>query len=550
MGTVVSYLPGRATGASVSHLTNLPPELLGQILEYLTPDQPEVGDTRPVSYDKLIPGEIWYDITRNRRALRSLCLASRGLCTIAQPILYRIINILDEEGMLLLFRTLTENPALGQSARYLSCHLTLTRLGVVRELKKAINRLANTFRPDLTMLGLKYPEVRRAVEALLVSLPSLSTQNGDFDDIPQMLLFYITTFLTRLDTLMLQTPICDDHAEYTALFERFMNPPSFGRPLHQIKTLLLQGDPELLMHFEGNNCDCEVPELWGVQARRYWPMFNGLPSLTTVEVCTDDGVWSNIRHRRPDGTRPPYLENITHLYLHNSVCSPRDLHHVLVNAPNLATLYMTPRRYPEPYFDPEAEGIDEHEESFDAALRLRPRQLRHLDVAWYDCVGQESLIGSGGRLASLPDLVCLEKLCIQLAVLYGTDPDELLTPISSLLPPNLVELTLEEWWWENLDAFDGLSDWNLPQKMAHYRSKSEYRDQALKILSDFGENCNTTMPKLKKVTFQTKFLWTWKMDGLATTHSHFEHVKALFKTRGVAFEVDEDQSGAITDSVD
>jgi hypothetical protein len=489
----------------------------------------------------------------------------------AQPLLYRVISILDEEGMLLLYRTLIENPALGEYARYLSCHLTLTRLNVVREMKKAMTRLVKTFRPDHSMLSDRYPAVHRALQVLLAALPTLGAQIGDFDDVPQILLFYVVSFLKKLETFMLQVPICDDHPEYTALFEKFasssltwmrigieagqgpvvlVDNPSVGvQPLQHVKTLLLQGDPELLTHFEGNSCDCEIPELWGVQSRRYWPLFNALPSLSTLEVSTDDGVWNNIRHRRPDGNRPPYLERIKHLYLHNSISTPRDLHHILINAPNLVTLYMTPRRDPEPYLDPEAEDMDEHPESLDSALMQRKRQLRHLDIAWYDCSGNESLIGPEGRLSSLPHLACLEKLCVQLAVLYGTEPANLLMPIVDLLPPALVELTLEEWWWENIDTYDELYTWTPAQRAAHYQSKSEYRAQAIAILSRFAEDCGDKMRKLKKVTFQTKFLWTWKMEGYVTTASHFEQVKTSFEKRGVVFEVDEDQSGAISDSV-
>lgn len=562
-------------------LTDLPPELLHQILEYLIPEFPEVGDTRPVSYDKLAPEEPWYDITRNRRALRSLCLTSRQLFAVARPLLYRVISILDEEGMLLLFRTLTERPAIGECTRYLSCHLTLTRLNVVREMKRAMMRLVNTFRPDQPMLKEEYPAVHSALTVLLAALPFLSASGGDFDDVPQILLFYIASFMKKLETFMLQVPIFDDHPEYAALFEKFAPssllpavrvgpageaaPVPFisvdnfcatgERPLQYVKTLLLQGDPELLMHFEGDSCDCEMPELWGVQVHHYYPLFTALPSLTTLEVSSDDGVWNQIRHRRPDGSPPPYLERIKHLYLHNSIAFPRDLHHILANAPDLVTLYMTPRRDPEPFFEDGLEGMDEHPESLDAALtQQRPRQLlRHLDIAWYDCGGIEALIGPEGRLASLPRLARLEKLCVQLCVLYGDDPATLLTPMADLLPPNLVELTLEEWWWENVDTFDEMFGWTPQQRAAHYQSKGEYRAQAMAILARFATDCGADggrkMPRLRKVTFQTKFLWTWRLDGYVAAESHFEGVRRLFAGCGIEFRVEEDQSECIAESV-
>ncbi|OIW32885.1 hypothetical protein CONLIGDRAFT_155170 [Coniochaeta ligniaria NRRL 30616] len=564
------------TGLSVSRLTNLPQELLDQILECLVPDQPELGDTRPVSFEKMIVGEAWYDITLSRRALLSLCLTSRDMYKLAQPLLYRVISLLDEESIVLLCRTYSETPALGKHARYLSCHLTLTRSNVISEIKKSLGRLVRTFQPDHLILSRHYPATFSAVNILYTALSVISAAGDSVDDVPQIILFLVASFMTKLETILLQVPICDDHADYISLSERFADshlnlmglgsesgpvPPistemlnAIERPFQHVKTLLLQGDPELLTHFEGDNCNCELPELWGVQTNRYWPVFDALPSLSTIEVSADDGVFTNRRHARPDGTRPPYLERIRHLYLHDSVATPRDLHHVLVNAPNLTTLYMTPRRDPELWPDEEGEGMDEHPESLDAALRRRPRQLRHLDIAWYDCQGNEPFIGPGGRLASLPRLTCLEKLCVQLAVLYGVDPVNLLTPLVALLPPNIAELTLEEWWWENITVYDGLYEWTSAQKVAHYQGKSEYRAQALAILSRFAEDCGGggggSMPNLRRVTFQTKFLWTWQLEGYVSTESHFGRVRELFAGRGVVFEVDEDRSGTLPDVVD
>jgi hypothetical protein len=540
---------------------DLPPELLQQILECLVPDCPEVGDTRPVSFDKLTPEEPWYDMKRNRRALRSLCLASRSLCAMAQPLLYCVISILDEEGMVLLFRTLTERPGIGESARYLSCHLTLTQLEVIREMKRVMTRQIKSFHSNDRLLKEQFPAVHAALNVMVTALPFLNTSTGEFDEVPQILFFYIASFTKRLETLLLQVPVCDDHPEYTALFEKFyqanqlrLKAPTgdsiFGEPpLQHLKTLLLQGDPELLMHFEGDNCDCDIPDLWGCQARRYHPLYEALPSLTTLEVSSDDGVWDNMRHRRPDGTRPPYLERIRHLYLHNSIAYPRDLHHILINAPNLTTLYMTPRRDPEPYPDEEAAGMDEHPESLDAAL-MQPRarqQLRHLDIAWFDCTEHTNLIGASGRLTSLPALVNLDKLCIQLCVLYGTgDPTTLLTPMASLLPPNLSELTLEEWWWDSVPTYDVMPGWTPAERVRHYQGRAEYRAQAIAILSRFAADTRgaegRTMPRLRRVTFQTKFLWTWRLDGFVSAESHFGAVAGLFAERGVEFRVQEDES--------
>lgn len=539
---------------AVTRLTDLPPEIICQILELLVPDPPELGDTRPVAYNQLVPAETWYTITRNRRALRQVCLTGRSLCVIAQPLLYRVISIVDEEGMLLLFRTLTERPDMGRSVRYFSCHLTLTRLEVVREMRKAMIRRLKTFQPDAAMLTHSYPDMFGALRALLSAWPFLHTSAGDLQDVPQILLFYVVSLMTKLETLMLQVPICDDHHEYSALFERLAKPE--GPPfLRHVQTLLLQGDPELLMHFESDSCDCEIPELWGVQARRYHPLYNVLPNLTTLEVSCDDGVWDSILPRRRNDSGLVYLDNITELYLHDSIALPRDLNHILKNAPNLVTLYMTPRREPGPFIDPDIEDMDEHPESLDAALAKHAKHLRHLDVAWHDCAGNEALIGPEGRLTNLPRLPRLDKLCVQLCVLYGTDPAVLLTPIADLLPPNLVELTLEEWWWDNVDTFDEMFGWSSAQRAAHYQTRSGYRAQAVAILSRFAADCKGNehgvkkMPRLKNVTFQTKCLWTWRLDGYVATESHFAAVKRDFAEAGIEFNIDEDQSDYLVDPV-
>lgn len=546
---------------SVSRLTTLPAELLGQILEHLVPEPPEVGETRPVGYDKLLPGEPWFDFTRSRRALRSLCLTSHGLRNLSQPLLYRRIAILDEEGMLLLFRTLSERPTFGNLTRYLSCHLTLTSEAVILETRRVLGRVLRTFQTDMDALGQENRRVRKAMMALLAAFPRLKTREGDFDEMPQMLLYYVLTFMQALDTLLLQIPICDDDPEYVALFDRLSHGDPWtgtrlgggvasaasgdgeagqGQPLQNVRTLLLQGDPELLLYFESDDCRCETPETWGVQARRYWPLFEAIPNLTTLEVSEDDGFWNNVRRRRTNGSRPPYLSGIKHIYLHNSITFPNDLHIILNNAPSLQTLYMTPRRDNHDFIPPpEVFEVEAHPQAFDAALLKRRAKLRHLDVAWFDLRAYLDLLGPEGRLSSLPQLTRLEKLCIQLATLYGTDSANLSIPLVDLLPHSLVELTLEEWWWEDSDILATMEIWTRADQARLYGSKGEYRAKALGVLSRFAMECPERMPKLRKVTFLTKIPWAWKMDGYVSMEAHFEETRDLFRSRGIEFLADE-----------
>lgn len=541
----------------------LPPEILILILEWLVPQAPEIGETRPVSYDKLMPGEPWYDFTRCRRALWSLCLVSRRYADLAKPLLHRVVALLDEDGLFLFFRTLVEAPTIGQLTRHFGVHLTLTRDSAIRETRRAVGRLLRTFRPASEPANLMLP-IAKALEVMELSLPRLSTSAGDFDDVPQVIVAFILMFLTKLTTLLLQVPICDDHPEYTALFLKIQNARSYflaaaahpehardPLPFDTIESLMLQGDPELLEHFEHEECDCEIPEVWGSQPRRYYPMFECFPRLHTLEVSTDDGAWSNILDEgssflNGDTTNLPYLKGIRHLYIHNSVACPRNLHQVLFNAPDLETLYMTPRRDDDFYRGPPENSSSAHPQALDLALANHARNLRHLDVAWYDVSGFESLIGADGRLGSLPQLARLEKLCIQLAVLYGTSPAASLhIPLAELLPPNLVELTLEDWWWHNTDTFDDMEHWTARDKLAHYHNQRDYRRLAVQMLEQFAKDCKSRLAKLKKVMLLVKIPYTWVVEDGIEIGFHFAQAKKLFKNSGVEFLVEE--SEGVTD---
>ncbi|KAK5659747.1 hypothetical protein OQA88_958 [Cercophora sp. LCS_1] len=535
-------------------LEMLPAELLSAVLEHLVPQRPEIGETRPVSYDKLVPGEAWYDFTRSRRALWSLCLVSRSFYAMARPLLYHTMAITDEECMFLLLRTLTDDPSHGQWTRFLSVHVTLTRESVVREMRRAVGRHLRSFRParePRVIMDL----INRALDVMTVTLPAINTSAGDFDEVPQVIMAFILMFLVNLDTLLLQVPICDEHNDYTALFYKLRNVSGhFNKPdtdqslapLRKIHTLLLQGDPDLLNHFEHEDCNCEFPEVWGCQASQYHPLFEILPALTTLEVSTDDGSWSNLMIDDIgfflSGGVPPaaYLKGIKHIYLHNSIACPQNLYHVLLNAPNLETMYMDPRKDDILERGPPDEGTEADEEALDVALTKYAKNLRRLDVAWFDAGGYETLIGPEGRLASLPELTKLEQLSIQLAVLYGTQPITVLeTPLADLLPPNLVELTLDDWWWKSNHAFDRMPGWSAVQKVNHYRAQKEYRNMATQMLENFAVDSREKLPRLKKVMLLCRIPWTWMIEDAVEIDTHFVETKALFAARGVEFLVEE-----------
>lgn len=536
-------------------LEAMPPEILALILECLVPQPPEIGETRPVAYDQLMVDEPWFDFTRCRRGLYSVCLVSRSFAAAARPLLYRVIAVWDETAMVLLFRTLCQKPHYGLWTRYLSCHLTLTSESVIRETRRAITRhLAGSVQvPDSGVLA---TTARHFLMSLWSTLPQMLLSEGGSDHLPQALLCFLLMFLTKLETLLLQVPICDDHQEYDVLCaqvgavkELFSAEPD-AAPFQNIHTLLLQGDPELLGHFEDEDCDCELPEVWGAQPRRYWSLFASFPRLTTLEVSTDDGVWTNtldepLRSFLEGGSPPPpFLAGIRHIFLHNSGASPRDLHQLLLNAPDLETLYMA--SHPDgpdcdDVLDDGGFGGEAHPEALDVALAQHAKRLRNLDVGWEDIAGFESLVGPDGRLTALAEMESLQTLCIQLALLYGTPAAVAEAPLVQLLPPNLVELALEDWWWPNADLLDQLPDWTAEDRVVHYQSQHRYRVNALRTLTEFARDVRTRLHRLERVVLLCKIPWTWVMEGAIPIDFHFESVKRAFGEQGVEFSVSCDE---------
>jgi hypothetical protein len=527
-------------------LEAMPPEIIALILDCLVPPPPEIGDTRPVAYSQLMVDEPWFDFTRCRRGLHSLCRVSRRLSQMAFPLLYRVIAILDEKALVLLLRTLYNKPEYGLWTRYLSCHLTLSRESVIRDTRQLLVTYLSTFQPaPVEKVGTNV--TRDFMQLLRGYLPHMSVSEGDLDHVPQALLCFILMHLTRLEILMLQVPISDEDEDYDVLCSQanevaplFESDPT-ATPFQHVHTLLLQGDPELLAHFEGEDCDCEVPEVYGAQPRRYAPLFACLPKLTTLEISGDDGVWAPVDDElrailQAMGPLPPFLPNLRHIYLHDSFAFPGDLHYLLQNAPRLETLYMTPRPDSAAIRSPMLED-HAYPEALDIALAQHAKHLRNLDVSWEDLAGFESLIGPEGRLTALAQMTELHWLCIQMALLYGSPAAVLETPLVELLPPNLIELALEDWWWHSADLLDELPEWDAEDKVRHYQSQHLYRQSALRTLTQFARDVRTRLHRLRKVVLLCKIPWTWILEGGVAIEFHFENVKSLFLAQGVEFSV-------------
>ncbi|KAK4221427.1 hypothetical protein QBC38DRAFT_129991 [Podospora fimiseda] len=531
---------------------HLPPELLQQILECLVPQPPEAGETKPVAYDQMVEGEPWYDFIQNRRSLASFALASRACNNMVTPLLYRHVAIYDEISLVLFFRTLIEHPEYGEWTRFLSYHMTLTDAAVIREIRRAMSTYLPNMNPASEPRHLMHA-IKSALLGMETSLPRLQLRHGHFDEVPQALVNFTLMLCGRLDTLLLQVPICDEQLDYDALFSRmeaakthFQEYEPDRRLFSSIRTLLMQGDPELVRHLMHEKCDCEIPEIWGSQPRTYHKLLQCLPNLNSLEVTADDGVWN---HPLDDSgfwgneQTTPYLAGIRQVYLHASSSCPGNLYLLMKNAPDLETLYVDSR--PDELYVP-GPGLDfEHgdPQSFDVALKKFGKKLRELDVSFYDVTGNEGLIGPRGRLTQLASMKRLEKLCVQLGALYGAPAAAAELQMLDLLPPNLVELTLDDWWWAYAKKAKKMAKkWDDQQKIAHYKANAAYRTMAVKMLMLMAETVRTKMPKLQKVMLLCKIPWTWMLPGSEmTAESHFEGVTSAFESNGVKFLVECDE---------
>ncbi|KAK3399436.1 hypothetical protein B0T20DRAFT_409987 [Sordaria brevicollis] len=630
------------TTTTTTTLMDLPTELKNRILDYLTPIPPDISESCPEPYDKLVREDPWYDFTRRRSALRNLCLVSRFWASLARPYLYNTIAITSGAVLVLLFRTITENPQYSSWTRFLSCHLTLSNERVVRSTRVWLKRLLPTWRQVKGLM--------EYVAGYLTTLQVRTQASESYDeylDAPQGILAMIITTLSKLETLFLQVPAIEDDLDYFQLLsclrmalshfdtavgqkcrdyfasmyedEGLAELPSLRRepnaliPFQHLTTLLLQGDPSVedpttLDDDEDDDSEAgDLPEVFGVQIRHYDSLLRLLPALTTVEVSTDDGIFSLLElevdedHELTGGfydpdphSLPKKLIPAKHIYLHESIADPRNIGRILRHAPNLETLYMQPRRVDSFHRIPPQDSTVADDDCLDQALaKYGNTKLKHLDLNWFDCQGSEASIGVGGRLSTLPLLSRIEKLCLQLVLLYGDLPEgEIMmaqTHIADLLPPNLVELALEDWWWESLDDFDTFYRWSEAQRDTHYKEKEGYRRTVLVMLGDLaavsGKNSRPMdrmkggrkMHNLKKVRFFIRTLPTWippmqgqeqvnnednngngngngfdnngvtstipEGDGQDEKHvlGLFADIKEMFEKAGVEFEVELDQ---------
>ena len=170
---------------------------------------------------------------------------------------------------------------------------------------------------------------------VMADIASGTQRFGTF--VVQMLVMALFLVATRIETLLLQIPVSDEHDDYHFLFSE-LEGFKFGnadephldrdqpRPLERLETLLLQGDPEMIEYYDGLDEDASyLDETCAAHASVYRRLWLQVQTLKTLEVSGDDGLWENQDDPSGPGARTfwfmhdrPFLGNIRHIYLHNS----------------------------------------------------------------------------------------------------------------------------------------------------------------------------------------------------------------------------------------
>jgi len=102
----------------------------------------------------------------------------------------------------------------------------------------------------------------------------------------------------------------------------------------------------------------------------------------------------------------------------------------------------------------------------------------------------------------------LRLLRVQMALLYGK-PSAVVEMLQiGLLPPKLVELTLEDWWRANVKLLDQLSKWGSQERVRYYQTQHDYRVSVVRTLMEFARDVRQRLRKLKKVVFLCTIPWT------------------------------------------
>ncbi len=465
-------------GRVAPRLDTLPTEILAIILDHFALELPPYSSPTPLLHDRDRKHNLnkWEGKYFARlRTLRDLRLVSWAICHAATVALFRVVIIRTRREFVLFLRSLLESPHNGVHIRQLAIFVTLNDESVGRGIVKKINE-------DLK-LGTFKGEKAQQTKAMRFFLQKLKFMDADIKrpdgrgryyaaEVSELALFSILRATPFLDVLALQVPL------YTAAQHRWTGSKAGGRQFRPLWEILdtfkseaaeseadgshradvsvreLQLRPDYTEHVRCENEHRSHEARAGMFSQTdilnyrlglHRLLLDALPSLRSLKLasCSEISLIgaSSAGHIH---------RNIEDLHLHNTSEGPMGIAALLERTPSLRSLHV--RQRPKHKFDAETlndRGLEMEgkELNLSKALTMHADSLRELHLIFDYTFEYQYFVGPGQRLGSLPLLHRLEKLTIQLQLLFGhprrLDPDP---DLSELLPPNLVELTIRDDW--------------------------------------------------------------------------------------------------------
>lgn len=471
---------GRRDGPkSNARLDSLPAEINAAIYGHLTPDSlpfdsvtPRLQELSRRKDKTKWEGRYFEQISQ----LRDLRLVSRGVCHAVTPFFLKSVIISSAREFVLFLRSLLQSPQYGVYIKQLAIFVTLNNelVGerVVNHIRKGLASGTFTKRIHVTR-----PLPDEPIEYFISEFRHMGGEfmdgrgfgQWDATDIAEFALFCLLRAAPKLDQLALQVPMRPEIGRLTAAgiqirgkrdpwctLHRHIRSERDVPPGSHLRKLQLRPDPKEHVLREMQHRRHEIgafrnSDILNYRLGHHRLLLESFPSLSTLQLASCGEV--SLIGATKDGW---VHRNIEHIHLHNTSEGPLAISHLLSPevTPCLKSLHV--RQRPKQLFTDDmvlvhsADRDNEGKEvNLDLALAARADSLRELrlifDYTWeYGC-----FIGPGRRLTCLPDLVRLQKLTIQLQLLFGNPKRLYQKPepcLARMLPPNLVELTIRDDW--------------------------------------------------------------------------------------------------------
>ncbi|KAL0465863.1 hypothetical protein QR685DRAFT_128928 [Neurospora intermedia] len=448
-------------------LPKLPFETLTQIFSHFTLTLPNKSDVfpdyRPVRKNENENSELARHL-QDRRTLRALCIVCSRCRAVASPMLYHTVILHDAAALLFFMRTLLEDPLAGDIVRDLALLITFdneyqeqdlfdcVKLGLWADLGQWLfGEAARKPRPrefdyirvisDMWHNDMLPVQIRKR-KSLTIKLVNdlkrdLCKWSGKrtvdarppMHELIQGLLYCILRETPQVQRLLLQfPPVWGFKHNWFARFRKLhlRNTSSSPHFYPSLVSLILASNSEAPSHLKK-----------GYRPGGQFPLqyFRSLETLMAVG---------------PDSTFDPLHENIKsirRLYLLDTELQPRTLGSILLKIPQNLTSFVLQRRPSNPGHQPKLLDFPTKKvPTLSEVLLLKGSKLPELSLILYYTHCFRNFIGLGKRLTYLPTLDRLEKLTIQMHLLFGDTRGFSANLLVPRLPPNLVELNiLDEW---------------------------------------------------------------------------------------------------------